>query len=76
MLIVLLLLCLKEYSTCINYRLSKSVKYPVSSLCIIKKIYITNITLLLILCLNESPSHLIQQGRTALEPQNDGKLLD
>ena len=60
MLIVLLLICLKEYFTYINFRLSKSIEYFVYSLFIVVKKYVTNITWLLILYLNESTSHLIR----------------
>ena len=56
----LLLICLKGYSTSINSRLSKSVKYYVSSLFIVIKKNVTNITLILILCLNKRTSRLIR----------------
>ena len=59
MFIVLLLLCLKGDYICINFRLSESIEYYVSLLFIVVKKYVTNIVLLLILCLNESTSGLI-----------------
>ena len=55
-----LLSCLKGDYTCINSPLSKSVEYSVSSLFIEVKKYATNITLIVILCLNESVSRLIR----------------